>query len=282
MGVFRVILNRVFPAAGNESRGGSVLPAVALAAIVGLMWFVLAFLCLVHSVRSEERVRSLDATNASAKESGSVLSAPVTSAVIACVLSLTAWVALYWNDAIFFSRSLPWIGPLIRAQDPGFYTASRFFPCRKEGFDTGCEAYKWIPTFLTADALAYFPFVLIGLACYRNFRRVQAILVAVARQFIHWSVPILIATLCTRLVMHSLGFEWWDFQYSPTRWHSSLWMLIGATTGIVIVISGFLVPFYLYRAFRADGGLNVTRRRLSELTALTTLILAALMLGGLY
>ena len=44
----------------------------------------------------------------------------------------------------------------------GFAQASRMFPCRAEGFDTGCEWYKTLPTFVAANAAAYLSVAFVG------------------------------------------------------------------------------------------------------------------------
>jgi len=75
--------------------------------------------------------------------------------VLGIALSVTFWLSLDASDEIFQSRLLPWIPLLIYAQEPGIIVIARFFPCQKEGFDTGCEAYKTIPTLLASNAIAY-------------------------------------------------------------------------------------------------------------------------------
>jgi hypothetical protein len=70
-------------------------------------------------------------------------------------IAVILWLSLDASDAIFQSRLLPWVRTLIYLQDIGFRVASRFFPCQKEGFDTGCEAYKTIPAFVGTNALLY-------------------------------------------------------------------------------------------------------------------------------
>jgi hypothetical protein len=279
MTIFRVIVNRIF-FAGTENWAGSVV----LAIVLGVLWFILTFFCLLRVIRSNKGNVSAVASNGNAKKVGGFSAALAISAAIACVMSLTAWLALYWNDVIFFSRLLPWIAPLIRVQDPGFHTASRLFPCQKEGFDTGCEAYKWIPAFLIADLLAYFPFVLGGVLCYRRSSAARTILSGALRS-VRWGAPLVVVGLCTLLVLHELHLDTQDsLLLNPgiAHRHFGGWELLNDTTGTVIVIAGFLLPFYFYRVFRKSSGLSVTRCRLSELTALTTVILAALMLGNVY
>jgi hypothetical protein len=59
------------------------------------------------------------------------------------------------SDVIFQSRLLPWVLPLIYLQEAGFRVVAYLFPCQKEGFDIGCEAYKRLPAFVGANALLY-------------------------------------------------------------------------------------------------------------------------------
>jgi hypothetical protein len=77
------------------------------------------------------------------------------SIILGMALSVLFWLSLGASDEIFQTRLLPWIPSLIYVQEPGIRVMSRFFPCQKEGFDTGCEEYKTIPTLLASDAIAY-------------------------------------------------------------------------------------------------------------------------------
>jgi hypothetical protein len=77
------------------------------------------------------------------------------SIILGIALAVMLWLSLDVSDEIFQSRLLPWIPSLIYAQEAGFRVAARLFPCQKEGFDTGCEAYKTIPAFVASNALVY-------------------------------------------------------------------------------------------------------------------------------
>jgi hypothetical protein len=77
------------------------------------------------------------------------------SIVLGIALAVMLWLSWDASDEIFQSRLLPWIPSLIYAQDAGLMVAARLFPCQKEGFDTGCEAFKTIPTFVASNALVY-------------------------------------------------------------------------------------------------------------------------------
>jgi len=278
--VFRLMLNRV-PAAET----GHWIGTVVLAAVCGLLWFVLCFCCLLRAIGSDDRNSITAAPGTNAGRIRGFPSALALSIVVACVMSLSAWLALDWNDGIFNSHLLPWIAPLITVQFPGFATASRLFPCQAEGFNTGCEPYKWIPAFLFANALAYLPFVLGGVFCYRRSGAARTSLESAAHHSLRWSVPVVIAGLCALMVMHKLNLDTHDSLFPHpgiAHWHLGVWELLNDITGTVIVIAGLLLPFYLYRAFGKSSGLNAAQRRLSDLTALTVVMLAALMLGYVY
>jgi hypothetical protein len=77
------------------------------------------------------------------------------SIAIGTALALLFLFSLEASDAVYQSRLLPWVLPLIYVQDVGFRVAARLFPCQMEGFDTGCEVYKRLPAFVGANALAY-------------------------------------------------------------------------------------------------------------------------------
>jgi hypothetical protein len=91
--------------------------------------------------------------------------------------------------------------------------------------------------------------------------------------------------LCALMVMHKLHLDTHDSLFphpGVAHWHLGVWELLNDFTGTVIVMAGLLLPFYLYRAFRKSGGLNAAHRWLSDLMALTVVMLAALMLGYVY
>ncbi len=77
------------------------------------------------------------------------------SIALGVMFAVMLYLSLNASDEIFQTRSRPWIHSLIYAQEPGIRVMSRFFPCQKEGFDTGCEEYKTIPTLLAANGIAY-------------------------------------------------------------------------------------------------------------------------------
>jgi hypothetical protein len=77
------------------------------------------------------------------------------SVALGVAVAVTLWFSLETSDSIFQSRLMPWVVPLIDLQEAGFRAANSLFPCQREGFDTGCEAYKRLPAFLSANAIAY-------------------------------------------------------------------------------------------------------------------------------
>lgn len=278
MGIFRIVLQRVFVI----RRDATVVPLLLVAVAFGIGWFIFAFLCLRWAARS--KLRRNPNTSATIRSVHFVRTL-WTSATIALVLALCAWFALWLNDEIFYSRLLPWIPALIKIQMAGFITASRLYPCQIEGSSLGCEWYKWIPSFLVANALAYFPFVFIAVACYVNLERGKAALLTLAQRFIRWSVAISIAGLCALQIMHYLRFEIWDLQHSPAstwHWQSNLWSLVKIVTGTIIVICGLLLPFYSYRVLRNSRTWSEPAFRLRELTLLTIVMLSAMSLGNVY
>ena len=77
------------------------------------------------------------------------------SILLGTTFAVMFYLSLNASDEIFQTRLLPWIPSLIHAQEPGLDVIARFFQCQKEGFDTGCEEYKTIPTLLASNAVAY-------------------------------------------------------------------------------------------------------------------------------
>jgi hypothetical protein len=154
--IFRAVVNRIFSTPSDRL----LLRSLLFAAILGILWFTFAFICVFRTMRNENRLVRQNDSRDRAKGWKSLVRGFGLSFGIAVVLSLSVWLALELNDEIMQSRMLPWISPLITVQHYGFGAASRLFPCHAEGSDTGCEAHKTVPAFLAANALAYFPFVL--------------------------------------------------------------------------------------------------------------------------
>jgi hypothetical protein len=95
------------------------------------------------------------------------------SIVLGIGLAVALWLSMVLSDAVFQSRLLPWVTPLIYAQDLGFRVATRLFPCQMEGSDLGCEAYKWLPAFIGANAFVY-SIVLLPIVQHWRKRNAQA------------------------------------------------------------------------------------------------------------
>jgi len=70
-------------------------------------------------------------------------------------ISALAYLALFLNDSIVGTRLGLWIVPLVKLQGVGIGAAYRWFPCQREGFDTGCEPFKVIPTIVVANSILY-------------------------------------------------------------------------------------------------------------------------------
>jgi hypothetical protein len=249
----------------------------------GFFWFAVGFLVLARS--SARGVGFSQAQNPSPTRTRTVLRTITLALVISCVIAITAWVGLYLNDEIFESRSLPWIAPLITLQEYGIGKASQMFPCQAEGFDTGCEAYKWIPTFLIANSLCYFPFVLAGLFFCRFSDGVRKSIRAGAHALARWGVVAVIVGLVALQVMHGLNLDTQDSLYPHPgigHWHFGAWEQINDITGTLITAAGLWFPFCLYRVIRRAHGLADVRTRLAAATSVAATLLVALMLGDVY
>jgi len=277
--LLRLLLHRVLAMPSDVQLRGPII----LAAILGLFWFAVGFLVLARS--SSSGVGFPQERNPSPTGTRTVLRTVTLALVIACVVAITAWVGLYVNDEIFESRSLPWIAPLITMQEYGFGKASQMFPCQAEGFDTGCEAYKWMPTFLIANSLVYFPFVLLGLFSCRLSDRVRKSVRAGAHAFALWGVVTVAVGLVALQVMHGLSLDTHDSLYPHPgigHWHFGLWEQINDITGTLITAAGLWFPFCLYRLVRRAHGFADVRTRLAAATSVAAALLVALMLGDVY
>jgi len=271
--VLRLVLHRVLAMPPDDRLAGPII----LAALLGLLWFVLALVALARS--------NTPAQDQVASGTKPIWRTIAIAAVMASVLAISAWMALYLNDEIFYSRSLPLIAPLITLQSYGFGKASQLFPCQAEGFDTGCEAYKRIPAFLVSNSLVYFPFVLVGLFSLQSSETMRKALRSAARYFARWSAPVVGAGLLTLQVMHALNLATYDSLYPHpgiAHWHFGVWEQVNDITGTVIVIAGLLFPFYLCRIFRRPRSQDDVRSRIAEATSLAATMLLALMLGNVY
>jgi hypothetical protein len=274
----RLLLHRILAMPRDVQLRGPII----LAFLLGLFWFALAFLVLARS--SSNGVGSPQWLNPSPTGTRTVLRTITLALVIACVIAVTAWVGLYLNDEIFESRSLPWIAPLITVQTYGFEKSSQMFPCQAEGSDTGCEASKWIPTFLTANSLAYFPFVLIGLLSSQHSDAVGKAARVGAGFFARWCAVVVTAGLVALQVMNGLNLDTQDSLYPHPgigHWHFGAWEQVNDITGTLITVAGLSLPFYLYRVIRRTNGIPA-RTRLTEATSLVATLVLTLILGNVY
>jgi len=127
------------------------------------------------------------------------------------------------------------------------------FPCKAEGFDTGCEAYKSIPAFLIANGLCYFAFALVSLFSWRLSDTVRKTVRAGAQAFARWSVVAVTVGLVAVQIMHGLNRDTHDSLYPHpgiAHWHFGAWELVNDITGTLITVAGLSFPFYFYLALR--------------------------------
>lgn len=85
------------------------------------------------------------------------------SIAISFALSIIAILVLnaYIRDLLFDSSLAPWLGRMLSGmQHLGLVTSSRLFPCRKEGFDIGCESFKVVPTIILTNGFICTLFVI--------------------------------------------------------------------------------------------------------------------------
>jgi hypothetical protein len=203
------------------------------------------------------------------------------SAVIALVLALSAGFALDFSDSVFQSRLLPWTVPLIELQRLGFTRASRLFPCRAEGFDTGCEWYKWLPTFVAANAAAYLPIAFVGVYLYRRSARLKTVLQRGLHSVVRWGACSAIVGLCLRLFVA----KWWPGVSTPLeQGHAGrmLWVAVDDVTGVIVLVLFLAMPFYIYQSLRVTRSVTETKRYLADFTWVASLYVCSLVLASVY
>jgi hypothetical protein len=233
------------------------------------------------SLRDSEPIVASDSVQedaSSAKRANLTVQLVGISTVVALVLALSAWLALYLSDSIFQARLLPWDVPLIELQDIGFLLASRMFPCQAEGFDTGCEWYKTLPTFVTANAPPYLPVVFVGAYWYRRSERLKALVQSGLHSFIRWGAGFAIVTLCLRQFVA----KWWPgVPLGNGNTGQMLWVAVDNLRGIVGLVLFLAMPFYIYQGLRVR---NVTekKRYMADFTWMAVLYVCSLMLASVY
>jgi hypothetical protein len=274
---FRAVMGHVF------SRGPQddwFVPVTAIAAVLGLFWFGLTLTCdslgdcstmmgSPHSARPKHQRHS---------QLWKFLASLTVAGITALVLAISGWLALEVSDELFFSRLLPWISPLIWLQDFGLHTASRLFPCRIEGSVTGCEWYKWVPTFLLSNAAVYFLFLLASASLYRLSMWIRSTTGWLLERFLRWGSLLGVALLGSRLFFYNFAPEA-SFPISRGRSGNPTWTFLDGASGTISVIFAMLAPFYLYYLVRAIWQQNHVRNRLIDLTWIVGFLLAAVELG---
>ena len=200
---------------------------------------------------------------------------------VALILAVSAWLALEVNDDLFYSRSLPWIPSLIWFQEAGFRTVSRLFPCRYEGFDTGCEAYKTLPTFLLANVIAYTPFSLATVFLVRYGESARLFLKQLSSALLRWASIVGVTLLCIRLVLDRLSPNV-SSPLAPGGIGRTTWLLLEGTLGPISIAIALSIPFVVYRTICAVWRRKFISERLIDLTYLAVFVLAALILGNQY
>jgi hypothetical protein len=278
--LFRRVIASIFSDRPDHFLPGSFL----LAAMVGLLWFAFTLVCLRRKARAQHPFHAEANATTAVKMSRVLLSSAALSTVLACICSFTAWSVLALNDEIMDSRTLPWIMPLITVQEYGFSTASKMFPCRAEGFDGGCEAYRTIPAVVVANAVAYLPLLLCLVVCYRLVSPTSQTLPNVAHKIIRWIVPLAALGLCALLVMNQLGLSTYDTLYpsGDSHHHFGIWELLNDLTGTLILTCIFLLPLYLYRSFWRFVPDMPKQQALTDSTSLMALVMVSLILGNVY
>jgi hypothetical protein len=270
---FRAALDRIFAVESHRFWLGPVI----LSLIAGILWFLLmlAFGVLGTipkpvsvSCTKEQRGRYFGVSFA-------------LGLAVALILAVSACLALEANDDLFYSRSLPWIPSLIWIQEAGFRTASRLFPCRYEGFDTGCEAYKTLPAFLLANVIAYVPFSLATVFLIRYWESARSFLKPLSSPVLRWGSAIGVALLCIRLVLYRFSPDV-SSPIAPSGVGRTAWLLLEWTLGPVSIAVALSIPFVFYGAICAVWRRKYISERLVVLTHLAVFVLAALILGNQY
>src|ERR1700723_442638 len=278
--LFRLGMNRIFDGYQNLTWYLSLVRAP----IFGLEWFILTSGYAMLSLRGGERTVTSDTVHenpSSARKPNSTGRLFGVSAVIALVLALSASLALDFSDSIFQSRLLPWTVPLIELQSVGFAQASRIFPCRAEGFDTGCEWYKTLPTFMAANAAAYLSIAFVGVYLYRRSARLKTVPHRGLHSVVRWGACFAIVGLCLRLFVA----EWWPgVSTALGQGHAGrmLWVAVDDVTGIIVLGLLLAMPFYVYQSLRVTRSVTETKRYLAHFTWMASLYVCSLVLASVY
>jgi hypothetical protein len=196
---------------------------------------------------------------------------------LAIILAASASFMLDVSDSTFQSRLLPWIPPLIWIQAAGFTAASRLFPCQAEALNTGCEWYKWLPTFVMANALVYLPLASLAMLLSRTSERIHTLLPKHKHHLVRWSAAIVMMALFSRILIAKI----WSL-YTPGGYEDRFsWRMADATTGTVSLL-GLLIPLYVLRAFLAHREERVTEQYVVDFAWLATVYACALDFADIY
>jgi hypothetical protein len=261
--LLRAGLDRI--SSGNWGQGLALKLGLSTT-ILFVVWFVFVLVALVVSAR--RAADRFDDENFGRTNPLSLFRAVATASAMSSVVAVTAWFALIVNDEIFYSRLLPWIGPLIRLQEPGFRVASRMLP----------EPHKWLSAFLLSNVLAYFPILLTGVLIYARSSRVRLASAEIFRSFIPWGAAVGAAGLVLRISLYRFLPE----LSSPLRaWDVGRlgWTVLDSVTGILALVLTLLVPFCGYIAVRAIWNRKDVLPSLVDLTWLASFGVVALTLA---
>jgi len=278
--IFRGLLDRIFY---NNWGTDFVLRVTLSTIILYIAWFLFTLTALKINARILGR-RDNEIRISRQEHGGNFLQvwhAVAVAPVAALLLAATAWFAITANDEIFFSRLLPWIGPLIWFQDVGFHVASRLFPCRMEGSNLGCEAYKWLPAFLLSNAAAYFPFVLLGTFVYFRSAQAKATAETFLRGLIKWGTLLAGTGLALRLTVYRLVPE---ASFPAHDWDIPrfMWAAADQVTGVLCLMLLLVVPFCIRRLVNLILKERSVLDSLVELTWLAAFASVAITLGYQY
>lgn len=224
-GLLRAIVSKIF-----KDQFGDWVPVIGFAFFVAIAWTV--FLCTVLLIQG--RVVRHQRSQPQVPGNGSSVLALGKAVGLSAVLAVAMWFALYASDEVFFSRMLPWDLPLINLQHIGALVVSRFFPCRLEGSDFGCEIYKTLPAYFAVNAVVYLPFVIAfrSLSKGLNFESVRRGLRVSCR-----TVTVVgLSGLAAILVLQQFA---WEAGWRNQRWFSAT----NYSIGVIVVIAGFLLVY---------------------------------------
>lgn len=280
-GCFRATMARIFNSQSGDNFQNRASALAILSIACFLIWFLFVFLCLVCSARRPvSNPRKFDGSEENVSSGGRTMFRRLGYvASSALVLAIMLSIILQANDYLLFSRSLPWIPSLIWLQGFGFRVASRVFPCQSEGFNIGCEAYKWLPAFLLSNGIAYFPFLFLGALLYFRSPHMRLVWPRIWPSIIRYGVLIGSLGLCTHLFIYNIEPSI-ALPTRPVDLEQLAWIVLDNVTGITALVLFLLVPFCAYRLLRALQLGTCVRSEAVDLTWLASFTAVALLLGN--